>query len=243
MLRILVLEDEDYTLRFLEKIISEHPMVKEITGTTDGQEAIRLAGNSKPDIVFLDIELAPGDSLNGIEVAKAIYQISPGTTFVFITGYSKYAIESFAVHPYDYVLKPIKIDKVMNILTSLSSSSELSTSRAATDPPRLVIRTEGDTFFINIKDIYFIEKQRRKALIHTKSGIKETTCRFSELEELLTDEFIRVHKSFIINMDKISHIKDTGYQSYEVHFAGYNKIALISRNKFREHQDIFSPSF
>ena len=242
MLKILVLEDEAYTLRFLEKIISEHPMVTEVTGTTDGQEAIRLASINKPEIVFLDIELAPGDSLNGIEVAKAIYELSPNTTFVFITGYAKYAIESFVVHPYDYVLKPVKIDKVMNILTSLGSSAELSSSRS-TEPPRLIIRTDGETTFINIKDIYFIEKQRRKALIHTNTGIKETICRFSELEELLTDQFVRVHKSFIINMDKVSHIKDTGYQSYEVYFSGHNKTALISRNKYREHQDKFAPSF
>ncbi|MTI85498.1 MAG: response regulator transcription factor [Firmicutes bacterium] len=120
MVNILLLEDEYYTRRFLKKLVSENNFVNRVIDTPCGKEAINLAKKHNPSIALLDIELAPEEELNGIQVAKTIYGFNPETYFVFITGYAQYAIESFAVHPYDYILKPVKKDKVDEIISSLA---------------------------------------------------------------------------------------------------------------------------
>jgi len=242
MVNILVLEDESYTLKFLEKIIKDHPAVNLLIGTTCSHAAMRAVNENKIDIAFLDIELAPQEACNGLEVAKAINKVSPLTRFVFITGYTKYALDSFSVHPYDYVLKPIKIDKVMSIITALEEEIIKEAAYLHKDNDRLVVKTPNGIIFVNIPDIIFIEKQRKKAIIHCSNGMIEAICRFNELESFLGHNFIRGHKSFIINTDKIYQIKDTGNRSYEVSFYGYNRIALISRNKFKDYTDFFTPS-
>ena len=107
MVNILLLEDEHFTRRFLKKLVSENNFVNRVIDTPCGKEAINLARKYKPNIALLDIELAPEEELNGIQVAKTIYDFNPEIYFVFITGYTQYVIESFAVHPYDYILKPV----------------------------------------------------------------------------------------------------------------------------------------
>ena len=241
MFKVLILEDENYTLRFLEKLIAEHVKVEQVIGTSKSQEAIRLAGDFMPDLAFLDIELSPEDHLNGIDVARAINTVSPRTEFIFVTGYAKYAVDSFTVHPYDYLLKPIKRDKVMQVISSLDTEREaVSLQKSPND--RLVLKSSDSIVFINIEDIFFIEKQGKKAFIHSLGGINESNCIFNELESLLGPNFLRVHKSYVVNMNKVSQIKDAGNQSYSVHFDGYSGMAIMSRNRFRVHIDKFTPS-
>lgn len=240
MLNVLVVEDEEYTLKFLEKLVSDHPMVDNVKATSNSYEAISLAKNYLPHVAFLDIELAATDQLNGIDVAKAIANLSPHTKFVFVTGYSKYAIDSFAVHPFDYILKPIKIEKVVNTITALAADID---QKPKNKQKRFVVKTATGISFINPDSILFLEKQGKKAILHTTSNVYEITCKFNDLEHELSDHFLRVHRSFIVNIDKISKIKDAGNQSYLVYFENYQSTALMSRNKYREHQDRFTPSF
>lgn len=242
MFKVLILEDENYTLRFLEKLIAEHVKVEQVAGTSSSQEAIRLAGELTPDLAFLDIELSPEDHMNGIDVARAINTVSPRTEFIFVTGYAKYAVDSFTVHPYDYLLKPIKREKVMQVISSLDAEIEaVNLHKSYND--RLVIKSADSIVFLNIEDILFIEKQGKKAFIHTIGGVNESNCIFNELESLLGPNFLRVHKSYVVNMNKVSHIKDAGNQSYTIHFEGYKDVAIMSRNRFRVHIDRFTPSF
>lgn len=237
MSKVLILEDEEYTLRFLEKLISQHPLVNQVIATSNGREAAALAAVFFPDIALLDIELSPEELLNGIEVARTIQEISPQTKFVFITGYTSYALESFSVHPYEYILKPIKREKIINVITELFSKP----SQKINDD-KLLIKNGQSVVFVNFNDIFFVEKQGKKAFIHSTSGIWETTCSLNELEALLSEAFIRVHKSFLVNMDKVARVTDIGSQSFTIFFNNYEKTALMSRNKYREHQSKFTPS-
>ncbi|KJS17016.1 MAG: LytTR family transcriptional regulator [Peptococcaceae bacterium BRH_c4b] len=240
MVSILLLEDEHYTRRFLKKLVSENPFVDKVIDTPSGNEAISLAREHKPNIVLLDIELAPEEGLNGIKVAKNIYEFSPESYFVFITGYSQYAVESFAVHPYDYILKPVKKDRVEELISSLADKvKKRNGARSGSD--KIMIKDKNDKFMIAPDNILLIEKQNKFSLVHTGSSVYKTYQTLGELEDKLGDSFIRVHKSFIANMDKISRIREVSNRSYEISFDGYDKVALMSRKKFREHKQKFTP--
>lgn len=243
MLSVLILEDEKYTLRFLEKLVSEHPLVSRVFGASNGREAVSLAQAHRPDVVFLDIELSPADNLNGLEVAKAVHNLLPEAEMVFITGYAKYAVDSFIVHPFDYILKPIKVDRVGQALSALAAKVEKQKVQNGINNEKIILKTTDGVMLVNVEDIFFVEKLGKKAYIHSRLGVSESNCTFGEAEMMLGQHFLRVHKSYIVNMARISYIKDTGNQSYDVHFDGYAGTALMSRKRFRSYQQQFSPSF
>ena len=242
-MNIILLEDEEYTRRFIKKLVSEHPLVENVLDTPSGKEAVRLAQEVKPDIVLLDIELSPEEKLNGIDVASLIRSFCPETHFVFITGYSKYAIDSFAVHPYDYILKPIKQEKVMEIIGNLAAKiTTRPVDVSKTSPGKIAVKVRNEILLINLSDILFIEKLEGRTQIHTNHNVYKITQNLNELETKLESNFLRVHKSFIVNLDKISRIKEISSRSYEIGFEKCPKVALMSRYKFEEHRAKFTPS-
>ncbi|MCF8011725.1 MAG: LytTR family DNA-binding domain-containing protein [Clostridiales bacterium] len=243
MVNILLLEDEHYTRRFLKKLVFENNFVNRVIDTPCGKEAIHLARKYKPNIAILDIELAPEEELNGIQVAKTIYDFNPETYFVFITGYAQYAIESFAVHPYDYILKPVNKNKVNEIISSLASKVKKKNG-AGSSPEKIMIKVKNElnnTVMIPADNILFIEKQKKISLVYTGNRIGKTHKTLYELEAKLGDNFLRVHNSFIVNLDKIRRIREVSRRSYEIDFDGYDKAALLSRYKFEEHKHRFTP--
>jgi DNA-binding LytR/AlgR family response regulator len=240
MVNILLLEDEHYTRRFLKKLVSDNPFVDRVIDTPSGKEAISLARKHKPDIALLDIELAPEEELNGIQVAKKVYDFNPETYFVFITGYSQYAIESFAVHPYDYILKPVKKDKVKEAINNLAGKVKKGDG-ARSGLQKIMLKVRNEIFRIALDDIIFIEKQGKCSLVHAESGIYKTSQTMDKFEKRLNGNFIRVHRSFIANIDKVSRITEVSNRSYEINFDGYDKVALMSRYKFEEHKHRFTP--
>lgn len=239
MLDVLILEDEDYTLRYLERIITEHPMVHNVIGTRFGREAVKIAKDLRLDAAFLDIELDPEDTFNGLEVASYIAELSPRTKLVFLTGHAKYALDSFAVHPYDYVLKPVGRDRLFESLTNLAKEKRPIRNNGH---KRLITKSKDGLLFFIPAEIYFFEKQGKKVFIHTKSGIYEASYSLTELERMLPSEFLRTHKAFIVNTTKIKLMKDMGNRSWEIIFHGYDYSALMSRYKYEDHREFFSPS-
>ncbi|MDF9409894.1 MAG: Transcriptional regulatory protein YpdB [Pelotomaculum sp. PtaB.Bin104] len=160
--------------------------------------------------------------------------------FVFITGYSQYAIDSFAVHPYDYILKPVKKAKINEIISNLTKEIK-KRNDIGSSPPKIRIKAKNEIFMIAPDDILFIEKQEKINLIHTENNVYKIHQTLSKLAEKLGGNFLRVHRSFIANMDKISRIREVGNRSYEIEFDGYDKVALMSRYKFEEHKHRFAP--
>jgi len=244
LLDVFVLEDENYTLRFLEKLILEHPNVESVRGFSSSSGLCEALQTHQPDIIFLDIELAPSEALNGIDLAKQIYASNQGILLVFVTGYASYALESFKVHPFDYLLKPVNKERLTKIIKEAAQRIEMQMSA---DSPYLarnktVIKTGDGLAFIDWNDVYFIEKQGRRVLIHGRHGACKARCLLHELEPFLPEQFIQAHKSFIVNRDKIYLLRDVGNQSFEVSFSGYEPVALMSRAKFREYHRDFAPS-
>ncbi len=232
MSTVLILEDEKYTLEFLEVIVGNHPMVDIVFAVDNSQDAIETARDHMPDIALLDIELNPGDTCNGIETAQIISSVSPDTELVFVTGYGRYARESFVVHPYDYVLKPINKDKLMEIVTELSIRTEKA-------PNKLRIRTPDGTAILDPDQIFFIEKEDRYCIIHSKHGCFSTLISLIELEAILPQQFIKTHSAFIVNISKILTIKPTNSRNYQICFRDYEKIAWISRGGFKKYKALF----
>ena len=115
---------------------------------------------------------------------------------------------------------------------------------AESSPEKIMIKVKNDlneTVMISADNILFIEKQKKISLVYTGTEIGKTHITLQEFEDKLGKSFLRVHNSFIVNLDKISKIREVSRRSYEIDFDGYDKVALMSRYKFEEYKHRFTP--
>lgn len=106
MASILICEDDKSTLGMFCRLLETNPLIDDIYKACTGDEAVRIIRDKFPDILILDIDLP---DIDGIQVAKAACDMMPDVAVAFVTGYPDFAVESFVVHPYDYIIKPIDI--------------------------------------------------------------------------------------------------------------------------------------
>lgn len=239
MVNILILEDEKYTREFIKKLVSESPLVDQVFATGSGNEAISIAQNEVINIGLFDIELEESESLSGLDIAKNIHIINPYLKMIFVTGYAKYAIDSFSVHPYDYILKPINRKKLIKTI------HELAIKDIKQQQEKIIVRNvrnKNETIFIPFEEITFVEKKHNNILINTANNEYISNNTLGEIEEILPKYFRRVHKSYIINTKKIKKLVEIANRSYQIHFINSNKIAYMSRYKYFELKEYFIPS-
>ena len=156
----------------------------------------------------------------------------PDTELFFVTGYGKYALDSFAVHPYDYVLKPIRKDKLMEIITELSIRTEETNNI-------IKIKTADGTAILDTDQIFFIEKEGRHSIIHSQQGCFDTLLSIVDLEAILPQQFLKTHSAYIVNISKAVTIKPTNSRNYQICFSDYEKTAWISRGGFKKYKALF----
>lgn len=236
MAMVLILEDEEYTLQFFELLVGRHPLVDKVIAVNNSQAAVTAAKSFLPQVALLDIELGNDDSFNGIQTAKVIKKLSPDTVCVFLTGYAKYALDAFSAHPYHYLLKPVQKEKVADLLTEIISPKEPHFLNK-----KVSIRVREGTILLNPDTILCIEKTGKKAIIYTEQNSYETRYNLTELEGLLPNQFARVHNSFIINLSRISMIKNANNRSYQVILENCPVTAYMTHNKYEEYKHVFMP--
>ncbi len=235
MIRVLICDDDDYTVRMLEKIVSENPIIDEIVTFNDGEEVIGYIENNFIDIVLLDIDMP---KLDGIETAKIIYDLWPNTKIIFVTAYQDFATDSFAVRPFDFILKPIDIEKVRDDINELATTlSKDNFNSLLSISNNILVKSDGDIYFIKIDDVFFVEKQDKLTLFHTKKGIYKTYANLHKIEKAFASCFYRVHRSYIANIYNIEKISSFSESSYTVHFNGYDKTALITKANYNIIKD------
>lgn len=235
MLKVLLLEDDEYTREFLIKLLTEAPGITEIFATSSGEDAISWAEINQPQLLLFDIELGE-NSPNGLDVAKTIYHFNNYVNIIFITGYSQYALDSFAVHPYSYVLKPINIVKLKEIIAEIVDKVE---GQSKTNSDIIALKNRDEAVHINKNDIFFIEVHGHRTIIHTKSDLQESRKSLDELEAMLGQDFLRVHRSYIVNLKKIKKTKEIVDRSYEIEFWNYPERAFMSRNYYSQYKECF----
>lgn len=249
LLNVLILEDEYNTRKYLEKVTREEPRVDRVIDTDSGMKALEIVKEEQIDLMLLDIEIPGRQEVNGLELAKKIHAEKPEINFVFITAYAEFALESFKVHPFDYLIKPVDEERLKKTLEKLTQKTikEKAVSESAPTKDEYLLNNENKkSIFIEEKreflrlpmeDIIFIEKEKqgKRTIIHTKNKSYYTTKTLQELEKELNSNFLRVHRSYIVNKDKVTRIMTGGSpRSYTVELKDTSKTAEISRYRLEE---------
>lgn len=200
-MNIAICDDELPTLRAIAKI-TESAIISgkfdaEVTLVTADQNLIYEGiKNHEIDVLFLDVDFNNG-GINGIEFALKLREINKDFKLIFMTAHFEYVMLSFKCKTFDYVMKPVDISKVTTVLKRLST--DLSECELG------LLKVNKD-YMVRTKDILFIERNKSKATIYTKDSTYETCSSLNTLEHDLPNNFVRVHRSYIVNKEQISKI-------------------------------------
>jgi two-component system, LytTR family, response regulator LytT len=206
MIRCLAIDDEPLALKQIADYIKRTPFL-ELAGLCESAfQAIEIVENTVIDLMFVDINMP---DLSGIEFVKTLE--SP-PKIVFVTAYSEYALEGFRVDAIDYLLKPIGYGDFLKSANKVKSWFDAQFQKPAevrSNKDFLFIKSEYKILRINFDDISYIEAMSEYIRIHLLSSkAVMTQLRMKSIEEQLPDDrFMRVHRSYIINLSKISVIE------------------------------------
>ena len=202
MMRALIVDDEPLSRRAMRQLLRAHADVDVIGECRDAIEAKDEIASSRPDVVFLDIKM-PG--LSGLDLARA--QGKPWPLVVFVTAYESYALPAFDVDAVDYVDKPViqaRLDRALQRVRD---------RLAMTQPPRaehLTARVRDQDVVIRLDAVEFIEADDVYAGVHAGGRRYLVRRSLDALERDLDPRFVRVHRSYIVRVDRVAAIRQLG---------------------------------
>jgi two-component system, LytTR family, response regulator len=213
--KALVVDDEPAARRLMKTMLTEHADIVEIVGEAgNGGEAVRLIKELKPDVVFLDIQMP---DFTGFEVLE---KLDSKPNIIFTTAYEQYAIKAFDSFSIDYLLKPIKEERLAKSLEKMKEFGKLNQPidvlnlremieqiKAPKKSTAIPIKIGDRIILLRFENITHFEAHDKYVFIFTQDGQKHLTDQtLTALAEKLPDQFLRVQKSFIINKEKIKEI-------------------------------------
>ena len=205
MIKCLVIDDEPLALQQLASYVEKIPyftLVAQCHGAVEAREIIDM---ERVDAIFVDINMP---DINGMDFVK---QLSAPPIVVFTTAYSEYAVDGYKVDAVDYLLKPFGLDDFKRAATKVKKRYELENNAAAQQPAddddSIFLKTEHRVIRANIADIRYVEGMSEYLKIYIE-GQRPIIMLLSmkKLEERLPSYFMRIHRSYIVNMKKVSEV-------------------------------------
>lgn len=226
MIRALVVDDEALARRNVTVLLRSDSDIGSIEECGSGVEAIETIRRGKPDLLFLDVQMP---QCGGFDVLEMLGADLPHAV-IFVTAYDDYALRAFKAGALDYLLKPFDDARFGR---ALSRAKDKLAHYAPQPVNRLVVRSPGQLLFLDVADIDWIEAASYYACLHVGADTHIIRRTLSELEQELGDgKFIRIHRSTIVNVDRIQGLALQSGGEYEVVLK--SKVRLRLSRRFRK---------
>jgi len=223
-----VVDDESLARRNLTVLLQGDPDIASVIECASGMEAVEEIGRSKPDLVFLDVQMP---ECGGFDVLELLGNELP--IIIFVTAYDEYALRAFEAGALDYLLKPFDNARFGRALNRAKDRLAHYAPSRPLPAERLVVKSRGQVLFLNVADIDWIEAAGYYACVHVGSDTHVIRRTLLELEQDLGDErFSRIHRSIIVNLDRIHGLEIQNGGEYEVVLK--SKIRLQLSRRFRK---------
>jgi two-component system, LytTR family, response regulator len=231
-LRVAIVDDEEPARTILREYLSRAEGVEIVAECRNGFEAVKAASELKPDLLFLDIQMP---KLNGFEVLELL---GPGACVVFVTAFDEHAIRAFEVNAVDYLLKPVAFERFAAALerargrlqarAPLAVGELLATVRPAGAPrERLLVRQGPKVHVIPTDKLDWAEAQDDYVSLRSEGKAYLKQMALSELESTLDPaRFVRIHRSYLLNVDRLSRIETEGGEAKAVILADGTRLPL-----------------
>lgn len=205
MINCLIVDDEQHAIDILVHYVGQTPFLKLVDTTTNPLEALQMVNQQKIELIFLDIQMP---ELSGIDFIKAI---QGKAKIILTTAYSEFALESYELDVVDYLLKPVRFPRFLQAVQKVAKGAEgTEPDLTSVEDDYIFVKTEskGKLLKINLADIDYIEGMKNYVAIYCAQKKTLVYTSMKDLEERLPRKnFIRVHKSFIIPIAKITGIE------------------------------------
>jgi two-component system, LytTR family, response regulator len=213
VIRTIIVDDEEPARMVLREFLSKHGSIEIVAECANGFEAVKALTELKPDLAILDIQMP---KLNGFEVLE-LAENPP--TIIFATAYDQYAVKAFELHAVDYLLKPfsqVRLDEALKHVTGHLNKKKLLPLEAIVETAgmkpvvleRVLVKDGSKVHVIPVDKIDYIEAQDDYVAIKVEGKTHLKQQRMAELEKLLDPaKFVRVHRSSIVNLERIGRIE------------------------------------
>jgi two-component system LytT family response regulator len=206
MIKCLAIDDEPLALQLLADNISRIPFLELVASCDDAFVANKIMQEQSIDLIFIDIQM-PG--ITGLQFIQSLVK---KPMVIIVTAYKQYALDGFALDVVDYLMKPVSLDRFMKACNKAKDLYELKQSAAQSNLPKqdyMFVNVGYSLMKINFNEVTYVEGLKDYIQIHTSTSPKAAVVRMSmkNIEEELPAHFERIHKSFIVNMNKITAIR------------------------------------
>ncbi|MFJ7637933.1 MULTISPECIES: LytR/AlgR family response regulator transcription factor [unclassified Peribacillus] len=228
VIRTLVIDDERYSREELIHLLKQHPSIDIIGEGESGEQAIVLAMQLQPDVIFLDVEMP---LMNGMEAAKALQELKNVPRIVFATAYPQFGVEAFRVDAVDYLLKPYDEEQLAETVSRLEKLFlKKEENRPVKSAGRLAVEVEGEILYVHPHDILYISREEKVSKIVTVDHEYEVKTTMKELEERLHEfPFFRIHKSYLVHMNYVLRLTPWFNGAYQLELKGRDEMLSVSR--------------
>ena len=238
MISCIIVEDELPAREELKYFLNEEKEIKLIAEFDNPLDTLNFLENNTTDVIFLDISMP---DMNGISLGKIVTKMYPNMKIVFITAYKDYAVDAFEIKAFDYLLKPYSETRIRNLLKSLvNTETEVISSIKNSNLKKITVNIDERLYVISLNDVDYIEASEKETLIFSNQKKYISKIKISKWEEMLKGyNFYRCHRSFIINLDKITQIEQWFNSSWIIKIKNYTTAIPVSRNNIKELKEIF----
>jgi DNA-binding LytR/AlgR family response regulator len=248
MIRIVLVDDEPLALEELAYLLTQSSTVEIIGQFTDPHKAIGFVGVEEPDLVFVDINMP---TMDGMAFADALNQLRIKTQIVFATAYDDYALKAFEKNALDYVMKPYMPERLFKVLHKYNRLKRLqeTTKNVLEATPQTHVKSvdklaiwSGDrVLFVSVSQVLFCEVHNNQVLVYTDKQCFELPDSLSSLEEKLPkNQFLRTHRSFIINLKKVKEASPYFNHTMVVLLEGSTREIPVSRSYVKQFKEALS---
>lgn len=228
-IRALVVDDEEPARRYLTLLLGKDPDIGSVIECGSGFEAIKEIRRSRPELVFLDVQMPECDGFDVLEMLGADLP----ETVIFVTAYAEHALRAFEAGALDYILKPL--DKVRFMRALERAKGRLARGSPYNDHSvsRIAVKSRGQTLFLRPQEIDWIESARSYACLHLGGETHIVRRTIQELEhDLDPRRFFRIHRSIIVNLERVHGLELQESGEYEVVLD--SKVRLRLSRRFRK---------
>lgn len=243
-IRSVVVDDVDMIRMTMKKLLQNFPVIELVGEAADYDSAKELINKTKPDLVFLDIDL------NGITSLDLISEVNCNPKIIFITAHPDFALKAFELNAVDYIMKPISIDRIRKAIERITSSMIATAIEEQPEEPvagfneseegkleadqLILLNFDNKMNFIKIKDIHYIEAFGNYTKIYMNDGKLSITYNSIKgwASRLPEDLFIQIHRSTMVNLTQVTKIERAANDTGRLQLSGIEKPFEISRSYF-----------
>lgn len=234
---IIIVDDEPLARDRLQRILHDEADYRVVGQAANAQEAMASVMALDPDIVLLDIHM-PGD--NGLQAAQQLSALDDPPAVIFCTAYDQHALDAFSVNAQGYLLKPVRKDKLLDILfraqrvtraqrQSLQQQGHLTTANRDAGRSHISARTRRGVELIAIESIFYFAADQKYVTVYHEGGETLIDDTLKELADELGDRFVRVHRNALVALKRVEAMAKNAAGQFEIRLAGTDHRPVVSR--------------